>query len=269
MSAKLADVVPSGKERVDGHWSLQARVQAVALFADLRGFTQMCEKLEVDTVVGLLNEYFAMLTQVTSCYAGTAFNMTGDGLLIGFNVPSPQHDAGGRAVMSALEMLKEFRPIAERWKNEYGIQVGLGIGINRGEVSVGNVGSSTNATYTMIGDTVNVAARLTDLARTNEIVVAEPMLPVVKMLLPELNHELLQELPVKGKSAPLKICRLGPGWPLDGPAGARNDAGASGGKGWSAGLALGDFTGARCEAPGVQAEGWIPLVNGPLAQGFA
>jgi CheY-like chemotaxis protein len=135
--------------------------------------------------------------------------MTGDGLLVGFNVPMLQQDAVRRALMTACAMMQGFRGIAEACEREHGVQVGLGIGINRGEVIAGNIGSPTYMSYTIIGDTVNVAARLTDAARTNEIVVADAMMPVVRRLLPALEQETTQPLTVKGKSVPLKVCRIG------------------------------------------------------------
>jgi len=208
LSPKVAQLILSKKGGAEALWAKHMRREAVVLFADLRGFTSMSERLDVDHVAQLLNEYFAVLTQATYRYEGTVFNMTGDGLLVGFNVPILQQDAVRRALMTACEMMQSFRGFAETWKREHGVQVGLGIGINRGEVIAGNVGSPSYMSYTIIGDTVNVAARLTDAARTNEIVVADSMMPVVRKLLPALEQETTQPLTVKGKSVPLKVCRI-------------------------------------------------------------
>jgi adenylate cyclase len=209
VSPKLAELILSQKEGAGAVWAKHTRCEAVALFADLRGFTRMSDKLDVDTVADLLNQYFTLLTQAAHRFEGTVFGMAGDGLLIGFNVPFPQHDADRRALLCGCEMLGKFLAIAQAWRKDHGVEVGLGIGINRGEVIVGNIGSPTYMSYTMIGDTVNVAARLTDAAGMNEIVVADSMVPIVKKLLPGLNRELLQPLAVKGKSLPLKIFRIG------------------------------------------------------------
>lgn len=208
VSPRVAELILSKKSGAEALWAKHTRCDAVVLFTDLRGFTKMSEKLDVDAVVNLLNEYFTMLTQVAYRHEGTVFSMAGDALLVGFNVPIPQHDAPRRALLSAREMVRKFHDIAEIWQKNYDVQVGVGIGINRGEVIVGNVGSPTYMNYTMIGDTVNVAARFTDAAGMNEIVVSEAMLPAVKELLPGSNHETLQPLQAKGKAAPLKVYRI-------------------------------------------------------------
>lgn len=209
LSPKVAQLILSKKGGAEALWAKHIRREAVVLFADLRGFTSMSERLDVDQVARLLNDYFAALTQAAYRYEGTVFNMTGDGLLVGFNVPILQQDAVRRALMTACEMMQNFRGIAETCKREHGVQVGLGIGINRGEVIAGNIGSPTYMSYTIIGDSVNVAARLTDAARTNEIVVADALMPVVRKLLPALEQETTQPLTVKGKAVPLKVCRIG------------------------------------------------------------
>lgn len=209
LSPKVAQLVLSRKGGAEALWARHIRRDAVVLFTDLRGFTSLSERLDVDQVVRLLNAYFAVLTQAAYRHEGTVFNMTGDGLLVGFNVPIQQQDAVRRALMAACEMMQNFRSVAQACEREHGLQVGLGIGINRGEVIAGNIGSPTYMSYTIIGDAVNVAARLTDAARTNEIIVADGMMPVVRKLFPALEQETTQPLTVKGKSVPLKVCRIG------------------------------------------------------------
>jgi DNA-binding response OmpR family regulator len=208
VSPKVAELILSRKSGAEALWGKHMRCEATVLFSDLRGFTQMSEKLDVDAVVNLLNEYFTMLTQVAYRHEGTVFSMAGDALLVGFNVPIPQNDAVRRALLSALEMVRNFQDISETWRKNYDVQVGLGIGINRGEVIVGNVGSPSYMNYTMIGDAVNVAARLTEAAGMNEIVVSEALLPTVKELMPGPRHEMLQPFRAKGKAEPLKVYRI-------------------------------------------------------------
>lgn len=145
------------------------RAHAVVLFADLRGFTSIAERLSPDAVVTLLNEYFTLLTEITFHYDGTIFHMAGDCLMVGFGVPVAQPDAAERAVCTAREMLDRFGDLAHTWKEQYDIEAGLGIGINEGDVIAGNVGSAAYMNYTIIGDTVNVASRLCQRARAGEI----------------------------------------------------------------------------------------------------
>jgi class 3 adenylate cyclase/catechol 2,3-dioxygenase-like lactoylglutathione lyase family enzyme len=146
----------------------QARVSGTVLFADMRGFTAVAERLAPSDVVPLLNEYFAMLTTVTREHGGTVFHVAGDGLMAGFGLPLPSDDASGRAVCAARSMIAGFDRLAAEWKARLGIETGIGIGINAGDVIVGDVGAPERPSYTLIGDTVNVAARLVQRARAGE-----------------------------------------------------------------------------------------------------
>jgi len=154
----------------------QNRQDAVVLFADLRGFTAMSEALKPLEVVSLLNQFFSMLTRVAYRHDGTIFNMAGDCLLIGFGVPFELEHATHKAMQAATEMQDEFNQISQDWKQIYEGVVGLGIGINKGDMIVGNVGSPNYMNYTVIGDTVNVASRLTNLANRCEIIVSKSVL---------------------------------------------------------------------------------------------
>lgn len=181
------------------------RVRSAVMFADMRGFTGISERLAPAEVVPLLNEYFAMLTETTLSHGGTVLNMAGDGLMVCFGVPQEQTDAPGRAVETAREMLGRFAAMAQRWKLRHGIETGLGIGINVGEVIAGNVGSDSYKSYTIIGDTVNVAARLSQRARAGEALFSS----AVKRSLEETGHDLpvleLPALQLRGRACPVEI----------------------------------------------------------------
>jgi len=138
------------------------------LFADMRGFTAVAEKLSPDEVVPLLNEYFSMLSAITTEYGGTVFHIAGDGLMAGFGVLRAEPDASVRAVAAARRMISGFNGLAGDWKTRLGLDTGIGIGINAGEVIIGDVGAPERSSYTLIGDTVNVAARLVQRARAGE-----------------------------------------------------------------------------------------------------
>jgi len=163
-SRKLMDqslAAPGGVTQQD----YQNRFDAVILFADLRGFTRLAEKLPPTEVVLLLNEYFSLLTHVAYRHNGIIFNMAGDSLLVGFGVPFAQPDAADRAVNCAYQMLAEFDALSIEWRARHGLETGLGIGINKGEVVAGNVGSTAYSSFTIIGDAVNIASRLMQRAR--------------------------------------------------------------------------------------------------------
>jgi adenylate cyclase len=170
LSPRLADrILEDGNLRNTLLAGADLRAHAVVLFADLRGFTSIAERLTPDAVVLLLNEYFSLLTTITFRHDGTIFHMAGDCLMVGFGVPLAQSDAQERAVVTAREMLEGFGALAENWKELHDIETGLGIGINEGEVIAGNVGSAAYMNYTIVGDTVNVASRLCQRARAGEM----------------------------------------------------------------------------------------------------
>ena len=205
----LSEVLAAGNSP-ESLLSRHVRTDAIALFADLRGFTRMSETLEADRVVALLNEFFTTLTEVTYAYEGTVFNMAGDSLLIGFNVPIAREDSATRAILAACTMQSQFLDIADRWRTEDGIEVGLGIGICGGNVVVGNVGSRTYMTYTMIGDAVNVAARLMQLAKAGEILISRNVLEQTDGLDVYYQPEPIEPILLKGKSKPIDAYRIAP-----------------------------------------------------------
>jgi len=186
----------------------QNRQDAVILFADLRGFTAMSEMLRPTEVVNLLNNFFTMLTEVGYEYDGTIFNMAGDCLLIGFGVPFSLNDAASRAVNAALKMQQEFIQLDKFWRQKYQVEVGLGIGINKGELIVGNVGSPTYMNYTVVGDTVNVASRLVGLAGRGEIILSESVLKAIDHMTVAQYAEALAPVNLKGKSQPQQLYKI-------------------------------------------------------------
>jgi class 3 adenylate cyclase len=175
------------------------------MFADMRGFTSISERLTPGDVVELLNEFFASLTDITFQYDGTVFNMAGDSLMVGFGVPVEQSDGAQRAILAAQQMLEKFSVLAEKWKLRHDIETGLGIGINVGEVIAGNVGSPAYMNYTIIGDTVNVASRLGQRARAGEMLFSE----AVKKSLDATGFDVaalpLPPLVLRGRTNPIDI----------------------------------------------------------------
>jgi adenylate cyclase len=171
----------------------------------MRGFTALSERVNPDEVVALLNEFFALLTDITFQFDGTVFNMAGDSLMVGFGVPIAQSDGAERAILAARLMLEKFATLAEQWRERYQVETGLGIGINLGEVIAGNVGSPSYMNYTIIGDAVNVASRLGQRARAGEMLFSD----AVKHSLDEHGMDVgalpLPALILRGRSTPIDI----------------------------------------------------------------
>jgi class 3 adenylate cyclase len=191
------------------------RVRAAVLFADMRGFTRISEQISPQQVVPLLNEYFSLLTQITFHHQGTVFNMAGDCLMVGFGVPLEQPDASVRAVNAARDMLSRFRGLALQWKHRLGIETGLGVGINEGEVIAGNIGSQAYMSYTIIGDTVNVASRLGQRARAGEMLFSESVKQSLEKAGLDVAPLPLPPLVLRGRSQPVEIYCLPIGERLD------------------------------------------------------
>ncbi len=150
------------------------RHKVALLFADLRGFTRLTVRFSPDDVVTILNDFFTVMTGVAYLYHGTIFDIAGDELMVGFGAPFDMPDPTTAAVNCAVEMQKVFSSLSERWWQIYGDRrVGLGIGIDYGEVVIGNVGSPTRMNYAMVGLTVNCAHGLVSMAADGEILFSE------------------------------------------------------------------------------------------------
>jgi class 3 adenylate cyclase len=199
ISPRLADRIIS--ESSDAPFENEAqRINVVALFADLRGFTRLTETLEVGKVVAMLNQYFAVITDAAYRHEGTIFSMAGDCLLVGFNVPFPQPDAALRAWRAAQEMISGFSPVLASWTERGGLPTGVGIGIASGEAIIGNIGSPHHMSYTIIGDAVNTAARLMQMAKASEMLVSGPAFNAIRDAVPAGSVESRGEVALRGKS---------------------------------------------------------------------
>lgn len=206
VSPRLVDEIIARMDRDMASLTSGSRGQAAVMFADMRGFTGIAEKLAPAQVFELLNEFFSALTAAAFRYDGTVFNMSGDSLMVGFGVPFAQDDGGVRALRAAREMLSAFGELAARWQERYGIVTGLGIGINKGEVIAGNVGSEQYMNYTLIGDTVNVAARLSQRARAGEVLFSGALkLSLEGRVDPAIPMLALPPLTLRGRSNPIDI----------------------------------------------------------------
>jgi adenylate cyclase len=200
LTARIIDATSGGPFRAEAE-----RADVVALFADLRGFTRITETIGVETVVDMLNEYFSVLTEAAYAEEGTIFNMAGDSLLVGFNVPFAQPDAPARAWRTALGMVSRFAPVAADWRARHGISTGVGIGMCRGEAIIGNVGSPHFMSYTIIGDTVNSAARLMQIAQADEVLVSGSLYEAIRPLVPAQGVQCRGEVALRGKSGTLQV----------------------------------------------------------------
>ena len=147
------------------------RRSVTVVFADVVSFTPFAESLPPEQVVTFLNQLFTTLTEVIFRHGGTVDKFMGDCVMAVFGAPRAQADHVASGVAAAEDMQRFVEAQAPAWKQEFGFEVRLGIGVNTGEAVVGNLGSEARMEYTVIGDVVNVAARLESLARPGQVLV--------------------------------------------------------------------------------------------------
>lgn len=134
-----------------------------AIFTDIRGFTSISEKLSPQNMVRLLNDYFAPMTDIIRGNKGTLDKFIGDAIMAFWNAPLDVQEHESLAVGAAIAMQERLKEINVKLKEEFGVELRIGTGINTGSVYVGNMGSSELINYTIIGDNVNLASRLEGL----------------------------------------------------------------------------------------------------------
>lgn len=170
VSRELVDALVTGDHSLE--LGGQRRPISV-LFADVVAFTPMAESREPEVVVQLLNELFTVLTEVVFRHEGTVDKFIGDCIMAVWGAPIACDDHADRALACAEDMMDYLETGRAQWRDRYGVELRLAIGINSGEAIVGNIGSSKRMEYTVVGDVVNVAARLETLASPNQVLVAE------------------------------------------------------------------------------------------------
>lgn len=146
-----------------------ARQEVTILFADLRGFTSLAESRPAEEIVSFLNQFLTLATAEIFNELGTLDKFMGDGVMAFFNAPAPCPDHPIAAVQAALRMRERASQLARKIK----IDIGFGVGINTGFATVGNIGAPQMMNYTVIGDAVNIAARLEGEAGAGEILISE------------------------------------------------------------------------------------------------
>ncbi|PYL05215.1 MAG: hypothetical protein DME31_01110 [Verrucomicrobia bacterium] len=186
-----------------------ARVPVTILFSDLIGFTTLSEKADPEALVAQLNEHLTEMTSVVFGNGGTLDKFIGDAIMaVWGNVRSLgiAQDAKN-CVRTALEMRRELRKLNQKWRDQGRMGLGMGIGINQGEVIVGNIGSHERMDPTVIGDAVNLASRLEGLTRIYgvDILVGASAAELVR---DEFHLRSVARVQVKGKSKPVDVFTL-------------------------------------------------------------
>ncbi|MGC2110707.1 MAG: adenylate/guanylate cyclase domain-containing protein [Candidatus Korobacteraceae bacterium] len=177
------------------------------LFSDIRGFTNISEGMTPDALVHMLNEYFTAMTQVLNRNLGTLDKYVGDAIVAFWGSPYPQEMHAFYACRCAVEMIARLEDLNRDWEARGILPIAIGIGINSGDVSVGNIGSEHRLAWTVIGDNVNLASRLEGLNKQyrTQIMISEATYVQVKQRF--IARE-VDKIRVKGKKQPVTIYEL-------------------------------------------------------------
>jgi len=154
------DVMKSVMQNIDNLGLGGKKARATVLFADIRGFTSLSEQMSAQQVSELLNEYFTEMEPIITRYNGIINKFIGDAVMAIFGEPIQDDNHVQNAVKCGYEMLERVEKLNRKWARENKPEIEIGVGINTGEVFVGNIGSVNRMEYTVIGDTVNLASRL-------------------------------------------------------------------------------------------------------------
>ncbi|MGH7514499.1 MAG: adenylate/guanylate cyclase domain-containing protein [Gemmatimonadales bacterium] len=181
------------------------RRPTTVLFSDIRGFTAIAEGMGPDAIAQFLSEYFTEMVEVIFEHGGTLDKFIGDAIMALWGAPIAHTDDPDRALRAALAMQRSITRLNERWAVQGRPEIGVGMGINHGEVFAGNIGSHRRLEYTVLGDPVNIASRLCAEAGPGEVLVSEQFLRVVR---DQVSCDYLPELALKGKAQVTQVYRV-------------------------------------------------------------
>jgi len=179
------------------------------LFSDIRSFTTISEGMAPDDLVNSLNRYFSGQVDVIYNRKGIVDKYIGDAIMAFWGAPEKHDDDALQSVVSGLEMIDAVKKFNENQKKLGKCEFQIGIGLNYGEVTVGNIGSERKMDYTVIGDAVNLASRMEGLTKTyhSEILISESLFEELRQKSPNagLHYRLLDTVAVKGKTKGVRI----------------------------------------------------------------
>jgi adenylate cyclase len=200
LSPQLVEEVVSGRLDIKKGGELR---RATVMFADIRGFTTLSERMPPQDVVNLLNEYFELMVDIIFKYEGTLDKFVGDEIMAIWGAPISRDDDAERAVRAAVEMQQAMDRFNQSLPAEHRFEIG--IGLNSGEIVAGYMGSTRSMSYTVMGDTVNTASRLCGQAPAKEVLIGPMTFREVGFLL---ETERLPPTKLKGKADHVDIFRV-------------------------------------------------------------
>jgi len=178
------------------------RKVVTVLFSDIRDFTNITENQPPDQLVRMLNEYFTAMADVIFANQGSLDKYIGDAIVAVFGSLIPLENPENKAVQAAIDMMRRLEELNRGWEERGDFTMHMGIGICTGDVFLGNIGSAERMEFTVIGDTVNMASRLSGVAGGGQIIMTEE---VSKNLESEIKVQDLPPVQVKGKKGLHKV----------------------------------------------------------------
>jgi adenylate cyclase len=182
------------------------RRRIVIMFTDLRGFTALSESLEPEVVVEMINFYFENMVDLVAKHEGIVNEIMGDGMVIFFGAPNRIDDCAGKAVACAVEMQLKMESVNRKYIEQGLPSLEMGVGINFGEVIVGNIGSAKRTKYAAVGNDVNLASRIESFTTGGQIMTSQSVVDELEGLL-RIDQSL--EIEAKGIAKPVTIYRIG------------------------------------------------------------
>jgi adenylate cyclase len=194
IASSEASLAPGGERRV-----------LTVMFSDIRGFTTLSESMPPEEVAQLLSDYFSEMVDIIFEHGGTLDKFIGDAIMALWGAPARHDDDPDQALAAAMDMQEAVASLNERWRARGRPEVGIGIGINHGDVFAGNIGSPRRLEYTVLGDAVNIASRLCAQAGAGDILVGEAFRNVVSH--PE-RFVAAPDMTLRGRAAPVQVYRV-------------------------------------------------------------
>ena len=199
----LSEVLHNYKEYEKFGMGMKGEI--TVLFSDIRGFTTLSETTPPEKIVEMLNVHFTHMADIILKYNGTLDKYIGDAIMAFWGAPVPMADHAEKAVLASLEMMEALQAVNRELKEKgFEHEIKIGIGLNSGVATIGNIGSVKKLNYTVVGDTVNLASRLESVTKEHNtpIVISEYTYERVK---DKIDCEILGNIKVKGREQPVTI----------------------------------------------------------------
>ncbi|MHC4778778.1 MAG: adenylate/guanylate cyclase domain-containing protein [Planctomycetota bacterium] len=190
------------------------RKNMTVLFADLRGFTSVSEGMEPEMVRDTINEYLATMINIIDRHEATLDKVVGDEVMALFGAPIPDEDHAISALKVAIDFQRAQEELIEKWRRRGSESLKLGVGINTGEMMVGNIGSDKRMQYTVLGHHVNLGHRLVEAAKPGQILISQntfdSILSKSEDIKGQMRFNVVGCIRAKGISKPVEVIEVVP-----------------------------------------------------------